>query len=215
MDLFLIPIFFSLFLALILILYLVPLDLAFAGSIRGGEPGAARITAIWGVLWMRSTWQGGGTYFEIFLAGRKVMCWEGKAGKEALQAPKKRAGVRFLPILNVIPVLWPKIQRVLVIFRDSVSRRNFDCEVVYGTGDPVMTGMLYGFYCAVVLPILPYGNAVSVRVNPVFDREIFSIRLDMKLRLHRPLRPFITAAALLLRKDSLDALRTLSTGGAR
>ncbi len=214
MDLFLIPIFFSLLLALILILYLVPLDITFAGSTGVGEPGA-RIAAIWGFFGVRSAWQSGDTYFEILMAGHRVMRWKGKAVKEVRQAPQKREEVRFLPLLNAIPVLWPKIQRVLIIIRDSVRLRKLDCEVVYGSGDPVTTGMLYGSFCAVVLPMLPYGNGVSIRVKPVFDREIFSVRLDMKLRLHRPLRLFITTAALLLRKDSLDAMKTLSSGGAR
>jgi hypothetical protein len=213
MDLLLIPIFLSLVLALILIIYLVPLDLEFAGAIEERETGA-RMTTIWGFLGMRSSWQGGVPCFEILLIQHPVISWKGRAGREVRLVPQKEEGSRFLPLLNAIPVVWPKIKRVLIILRDSVSLRYLDCEVVYGTSNPVMTGMLYGFYSALVLPMLPYGNAVSVRVTPVFDRETFRIRLDFKLRIHRPFRLFITAAALLLRKDSRDALRILSSGGA-
>lgn len=215
MDLLLIPIFFLLFLTLILLVYLVPLDLTFTGCYGGRENGI-RMTTAWGLVGVRSTWKGRGTYFEILVAGRRILRWEGKEVRKIQRpTPEKKEGFRILPVLNVLSVLWPKIQRILIIIRESVRLRKLDCEVVYGSGDPVMTGMLYGCYCAMVLPFLPYGNAVSIRVNPVFDREIFNIRLDLILRLHQPLRLFITTAILLLRKGTLDALRSLSPRGVR
>ncbi len=214
MELLLIPLFLSLVLALILIIYLVHMDLAFAGAVGEGDP-IARMTAMWGFFGIRSTWQKGITCFEILLVGHPVIRWKARSGGEIQIAPKKKEGFRFLPVLNAIPVVWPKIMSVLILLRSSVSLRYLDCEVIYGLSNPVRTGLLYGFYCALVLPMLPHGNSVSVRVNPVFDRETFRSLLHFKLRIHRPFRLFIAAAALLLRKDSRDALRTLLSGGSR
>ena len=213
MDLLLIPIFFLLFFTLILLVYLVPLDLTFTGC-YGGQENGIRMTIAWGFVGVRSTWKGRGPHFEILVAGRRILNWEGKEVRKVRRpTPEKKEGFRILPLLNALPILWPKIQKILIITRESVRLRKLNWMMEFGSGDPVMTGMLYGFFCAVVLPILPYGSGVSVRVKPVFDREIIDIKLELILRLHRPLRSFVHAAALLLRKDTLDAIKTLSPGG--
>ena len=212
MELLIIPIFLVLVLALIFIFYLVPLDLTFTGAV-GERETDARITAIWGFIGLRSTLQKGTPCFEILVVGHTAMQWRSRPGREIRIAPKKQGKIRFRAGLNAIQVFWPKILRMLILLRSSISLKYLDCEVTYGLGNPVSTGLLYGFYCAMVLPMVPYGNSVSIRVNPVFDRETIRGLLHFKLRIHRPFRLGIIAAALLLKKDSRDTLKTLLSGG--
>jgi|GEM_PF-6045699 len=212
MELLFIPIFLFLIFALIFIFYLVPLDLAFKGVV-GERDSDARITVVWGFIGLRSTLQKGTPCFKILVVGHTAMQWRGRPGREIRIAPKKKGKIRFPAVLNAIQVFWPKILRMLILLRSSISLKYLDCEVTYGLGYPVSTGLLYGFYCAMVLPMLPYGNSVSIRVNPVFDRETIRGLLHFKLRIHRPFRLGIIAAALLLKKDSRDTLKTILSGG--
>jgi Protein of unknown function (DUF2953) len=79
-----------------------------------------------------------------------------------------------------------------------------------GLRDPAETGILYGWYCA-VLPVLT-GSRVSLDVTPVFDRQVLEGEAMARIRIDRPLLLLLAMARLSLDRDVRDALSGLREG---
>ncbi|HTY53161.1 MAG TPA: DUF2953 domain-containing protein [Methanomicrobiales archaeon] len=72
-------------------------------------------------------------------------------------------------------------------------------HLLVGLHDPAATGQLYGCFCA-LSPLLS-SDRLSVRVDPVFDRQVFEGEIRAWLRTDRPLLLLAAMAGLLLDPD--------------
>jgi len=73
-----------------------------------------------------------------------------------------------------------------------------------GLADPVFTGMVYGWYCA-VRPLLAYSR-IFLDIRPVFDRNVFDMDLEMRWDLRHPLMLAINGWRLYRNRDVQEAL---------
>jgi hypothetical protein len=73
-----------------------------------------------------------------------------------------------------------------------------------GLADPVLTGMVYGWYCA-VRPLLACSR-IFLDIIPVFDRNVCDMELEMRWDLRHPLMLAISAWRLYRNRDVQEAL---------
>jgi hypothetical protein len=79
-----------------------------------------------------------------------------------------------------------------------------------GFMDPAETGILYGWYCA-ILPVLSC-TRVSLDITPVFDRQVLEGEVMARVKIDRPLLVLIAVAGLFLDRDVRAALAGLREG---
>jgi hypothetical protein len=72
---------------------------------------------------------------------------------------------------------------------------------------PVLTGMVYGWYCA-VRPLLAYSR-IFLDITPVFDRNVLEMDLEMRWDLRHPLMLAISAWRLYRNRDVQEALSVM------
>ncbi|WP_321506945.1 DUF2953 domain-containing protein [uncultured Methanoregula sp.] len=108
------------------------------------------------------------------------------------------------PLESLGSVLWQESR-----FEGATGR------ITLGLGDPAQTGLCYGYYWAsrFVLEAL----RIHIEIEPVFDREVFSCDMDIRMSLRHPLRVIIAAVRLALNpavRDVASVFRQRTPGAA-
>ena len=88
-------------------------------------------------------------------------------------------------------LIHPAISLVSVIWRES-RFDSMQSNITLGTGNPALTGEIYGYFWAArfILETM----RIRVELEPIFDREVFSCDLEMKVSLHHPILVIISGA---------------------
>lgn len=89
------------------------------------------------------------------------------------------------PALSLVSAIWTESR-----FDSMVAK------ITLGTGNPAQTGEIYGYYWAA--KFILEARRIRINLEPVFDREVFTCDLEMKISLHRPILVIISAARFAL-----------------
>ncbi len=148
--------------------YRVSGDLVFSG---GSVSGRVRIRSWWNIL--AAEWDsGGGGRMSVYLAQKRILLRERHEGAKGLRAEgrfrrtSKRSNVRSLA--RAIGYLKKTVGHIRV--------RTASCRLVFGTGDPCETGVVWGWFHA-IRGLLP--ETASVSVAPDFIRKRFEGNVHM------------------------------------
>ncbi|HWQ66959.1 MAG TPA: DUF2953 domain-containing protein [Methanospirillum sp.] len=107
----------------------------------------------------------------------------------SIPSPSKPCNQDIYRYIPVIRRLIPELYHHTVIEKITGTMR-------FGAGDPVTTGMVYGYYQA-VLPFIS-GSFCSVNLIPVFDRGLLDGRIHAGIRIICPLGLVIRTVGIIL-----------------
>lgn len=163
----------------------------------GGGHGDIRVTGL-GVGLLVSAPEG---VLTVFLFGRRL--WSRPlGGTKAKQkpsrpkgAPKKRAEPNLLSRFRLLMDTRPLLRRVLIVAARLMGRllRAWRLEeghlaLTVGTGNPAHTGILTGYFQAMLAVITRDRKNLTVEWNPDFHRAVFEMSARLTLRII-PIRP--------------------------
>jgi hypothetical protein len=176
------------------------------------ESGYYLVLASWGWLGARTRTERGESRQEFLLRDHPLYTRTAKAGEPPVpQAVEEPLGIpsRTRRTLHLLRLVRPFSPLAGKFFRSMALEEIRGCLKV-GLRDPAETGILYGWYCA-ILPVLT-GSRVSLDVTPVFDRQVLEGEVTVRLRIDRPLLLLLAMARLFLDRDVRDALSGLREG---
>jgi hypothetical protein len=197
-------------LLILLSLFFIPVRARVA---LGNAPGLELFVAqaSWAGIGGRMRMEGNETRQEILLAGHSLYIRTSKEGEAGPRGGEEEP--RAPPPLRKVPHLL-KLARPLLSLGGEVLHRTTLEEIRgrmrIGFRDPSWTGILFGWYCA-LLPVLACSR-VSLEVTPVFDGEVLEGEVRARARIDRPLLLLLAAARLLLDRDVRAALSGLREG---
>lgn len=99
----------------------------------------------------------------------------------------------------------PLIKRVISEIMHHLEIREVDADVTFGAGDPVTTGLVYGYYHA-IRPLIT-GKICSLNLTPDFEHYITEGEALIVLLVTRPFGLVIRITALALRTILPDIFR--------
>jgi hypothetical protein len=177
--------------AVVLVLYLIPLDIRFKIEHYGQITHISGLTA-WGIFGVSARYQGAEPLIGVTLAGRTVF------EKPILKAPsvsvipsgpeefpEKTAGLSFEKISGGLPETLPYLKKIIRASIRACSVKKLDCDLVIGLSGAAETGKFFGAWSA-VRPLLLFFPVVSISVLPVFDRTVFEGRCELRMQVRRP-----------------------------
>lgn len=172
------------------------------------------VTVTWGFVGIRLRHDQRGAEFAI-LAGRHALSTYKSEPEHDIPPPSVRdtkpkeetgtpalhgtSGARHL----AAPLIRPSVALLSVIWRES----RFDGmqgRITMGTGDPALTGEIFGYYWA--SRFLLEAMRVSIELEPVFDREVFSCDLEASISIRHPLLVLVAATRLALHPAAREIL---------
>jgi hypothetical protein len=200
-----------LILILLLSLFFIPV---IARVALGKTPGSGYflMQASWGWIGARTRVEGGSSRQELLLGDHPLFTKTAKAEEPraagAEKEPRKTpfSTERLLHLLKLIRPLLSLGGKIL----HRMTLEEIRGRMKIGFSDPAHTGILYGWYCA-ILPLLGC-TRVSLDVNPVFDREVLEGEVMARVRIDRPLLLILAMARLFLDRDVRAALSGLREG---
>jgi hypothetical protein len=169
--------------------------------------------ASWGWIGARTRVEGGESRQELLLGDHPLYTRTVKDEEEA-RAPGVEEEPRKIPsfihrVLHLLQLIRPLSRLGGKILHSMTLEEIRGCMKV-GLEDPAQTGILFGWYCA-ILPALA-GSRVSLDVTPVFDREVLEGEIMARVRIDRPLLLILATARLFLDRDVRVALSGLRGG---
>ncbi|MFA4878055.1 MAG: DUF2953 domain-containing protein [Methanoregula sp.] len=216
----------ALLLLCLLILVLIPVILLYAIPVRSVLRFTARdnslcetLTVTWCSIGIEVAHDPDGTRAGV-LAGRNILyTFSFDRKREPARAEEKVTPVTSQPRVATIAhfVSWlmgPLESLGLAIWQES----RFDGargKIMIGLGDPAMTGLCYGYYWA--SRFMLEALRIDLEIEPVFDREVFSCDLDIRMSLRHPLRVILAAIRLVLNpavRDIASPFRPSAPGAA-
>jgi hypothetical protein len=197
----------------IFIIFMTPLDLCILASRRSG-PVALSLSACWSVFGLGYSYTKKGGRVHILLSGRSIYNREiSEASKASLKIRKPGTEIRTLiSLICIIQALMPGILRILRALKRHGRFRRFSCDLLFGTGRPAETGLIFGIFSA-MRPILMISPRVSLSLEPVFDKEILEGDCRIDFRLNRPLVIISLILRLVLSPGTWRILKKCRSGG--
>ncbi|HUT38626.1 MAG TPA: DUF2953 domain-containing protein [Methanoregula sp.] len=202
MDAFLIPVFIIactllIFLFPALILYLVPVRFALHLVQKEGQREYS-VTVSWGFFRFRTIHRHDGRRNQVFIGGNVMYSRAGvdeqQKGEDAnLPAPADLRSVE--GYLNLIPRLIAPMGRFVSVLYHESRLENCTGSIRIGMKDPVATGILYGGYWATRFVLM--ASRIFIDMTPEFNREVFEIEMELRLRVNHPLRILIAGIHVL------------------
>ena len=193
-------------LALVVLLYLIPVRFSVRYVSGQGSP-AFEPEIRWAVFCVRPVPDDGLSSIGFFVLGRRLFSVdeEGPSSPDAdvpVHRPADIAAARDL-VTVVKSLARPAFSIGGTVYRLGRFER---CEgtVRIGLGDPAATGMLCGSYWATRFVL----NAARIYISmePVFDREVLVIDLTARFRIDHPLQILLRVARELIRSEVRAAL---------
>jgi hypothetical protein len=158
---------------------------------------------------MRS--EGGESRQVLLLGDHPLFTWTGKA--EKARGSEGKGEPRAPSLLRRIPHLLKLIKPLLSLVRKVLHRTTLEeirGRMTVGFQDPAITGILFGWYCA-ILPALGCSR-VLLEVTPAFDREVLEGEVMARVRIDRPLLLILAMARLFLDREVRSAFSELREG---
>jgi len=154
------------------LIYQIPLIFTFSGTWKEHTV-AGYVNIRWGPGDVRIIPTNGKTQLEIFILKKRVIFWSLPDRRsygipvqnESEQAGQTKAGWDIQKLLTFLPY----IKKLILLFFSHIRMEPVTGTIRFGAGDPVTTGMVYGYYQA-VSPLCM--GVCSVVMIPVFDRLI-------------------------------------------
>ena len=177
------------------------------------ESGYFLMQASWGWIGARTRVEGGSSRQELLLGDHPLYTRTVKDEEEARppgveEEPRKAP---FSPgrLLHLLKLAKPLVSLGGKILH-GMTLEEIRGRMKIGFQDPAHTGILYGWYWA-ILPLLGC-TRVSLEVTPVFDREVLEGEIMARVRIDRPLLIILAVARLFLDRDVRVALSGLRGG---
>jgi Protein of unknown function (DUF2953) len=195
------------------IIYITPLDLCVLASRRSGLVYLS-LSACWSIFGLGYSYTQGGGRMHLLMSGKSIYSREiSQAPRVASKMRRPETGARtLLSQICIIQALLPGILRILRAFPRYGRFQRLSCNLVFGTGKPAETGLIFGIFSA-VRPILMLSPRVSLSLEPVFDQEILEGNCRIDLRLNRPLVVISLILRLVLSPGTLRILKKCRSGG--
>jgi hypothetical protein len=190
-----------------LLIYAVPLELSSVAEYTGNKAVVIGLFS-WSIICLRVMYTAGRSEIELLLLGKPLYR---KSYLPALfPEPKIPSGYvdarTVISRINGIMDAWPGVLRILTALRRQTHLRHLSCDLVFGTGNPATTGMVFGIFSA-VRPMLMVSDRVSISLEPVFDQEILEGKAQIDLRLDRPLIILVLLVRLFLSRSTRHAVK--------
>jgi hypothetical protein len=190
-----------------LLIYAVPLELSSVAEYTGNKA-VVIVLVSWSIVCLRVMYTAGRSEIELLLLGKPLYR---KSYLPALfPEPKIPSGYvdarTVISRIQGIMYAWPGILRMLRAVRRQTYLRHLSCDLVFGTGSPAITGMVFGIFSA-VRPLLMVSDRVSISLEPVFDQEMLEGKSQIDLRLNRPLIVLVLLVRLFLSPSMRHALK--------
>jgi len=208
MDIFLVLLFvvavpLTVFLFFLLLAYALPLRflVSFAREEHREE---TTMAVYWTILSFQVTTSGSRQEYSILLFDhpvfrhRLISSAPARTGTDPCNHDEKPVTLPDLVSL-IQSLIEPATRIVSVLYRQS-SFDEVRGRVRIGLGDPVATGMLYGGFCAT--RYILDSSKIFIDLQPVFDRTVLDVDLDLWFRIRHPLR-IITAVIRVARAPGL------------
>jgi hypothetical protein len=197
------------FLVLIALLYLFPVHVSLS-CVSAPQRKETAVSVSWLIVCVRRSYAAGKTRTDVVVARHILRSLQQENNDHQVRArePAPSHEPDNLPqILLLMPLLaGPVVHFCCRLFRlvriDSVRG-----TMRIGLADPVLTGMVYGWYCA-VRPLLAYSR-IFLDITPVFDRNVLEMDLEMRWDLRHPLMLAISAWRLYRNRDVQEALSVM------
>jgi Protein of unknown function (DUF2953) len=196
-----------------LIIFLIPLDLCVLASRRSG-PVALSLSASWSIFGLGYSYTKKGGKVDLILSGRSIYSREiSEAPEASLKIRKPGSEIRTLiSLICIFQALLPGVLRIFRALKRHGRFRRFSCNLIFGTGRPAETGLIFGIFSA-VRPILMISPRVSLSLEPVFDKEILEGDCRIDLRLNRPLIIISLILRLVFSPGTWRILKKCRSGG--
>lgn len=209
-----------------LLLFIVPIRSSIRLLVNEGDV-RETLTVAWGLAGVRIRHDSQGTIADV-MGGRYVLYTQVFEKEEvSLPSPEKpekeerpaarveegKGGLSFPGFSRAIrlarSLIHPAISLVSVIWRES-RFDSMQAKVTLGTGNPALTGELYGYYWAA--RFILEARRIRIDLEPVFDREVFNCDLEMRVSLHHPILVIISGVRFALHPAARE-LFTMSREG--
>jgi Protein of unknown function (DUF2953) len=201
-----------LFLILLLALFLIPV-IARVALGKTPESGYFLIQASWGWIGARTRTEGGESRQELLLGDHPLYTRTVKEEEEArppgVEEEPRKTPVSPGRLLHLLRLARPLVSLGGKILH-GMTLEEIRGRMKVGFRDPAHTGILYGWYWA-ILPLLGC-TRVSLEVTPVFDREVLDGEIMARVRIDRPLLLILAIVRLFLDRDVRVALSGLREG---
>ncbi len=214
MDILLLLIFIPLcllFFVLVLIfpLYVFPVHVSLS-CVSVPQRKETAVSVSWLIVCVRQVYADGKTRTDVVVAGHILRSLQPENNDDQVHArePAPSNEPDNLPqILLLMPLLAGPVVDFCCRFFRLVSIDSVRGTMRIGLADPVLTGMVYGWYCA-VRPLLAYSR-IFLDITPVFDRNVLEMDLEMRWDLRHPLMLAISAWRLYRNRDVHEALSVM------
>jgi len=211
MDIILLLIFIPLcllFFVLVLIfpLYVFPVHVSLS-CVSTPQRKETAVSISWLIVCVRQVYAAGITRTDIVIARHILRSSQQENNDDQVRAREpalSRAPENLPQILLLMPLLAGPVVDFCCRFFRLVSIDSVRGTMRIGLADPVLTGMVYGWYCA-VRPLLAYSR-IFLDITPVFDRNVLDMDLEMRWDLRHPLMLAISAWRLYRNRDVQEAL---------
>jgi hypothetical protein len=194
------------FLVLISLLYAFPVHVSLS-CVSEPQRKERAVSICWLMVCVRRSYTAGMTQTDVLVARHILRSSQQENDDDQVRArePAPSFEPDNLPqILLLMPLLaGPVVDFCCRLFR-LVSIDSVRGTMRIGLADPVCTGMVYGWYCA-VRPLLAYSR-IFLEITPVFDRNVCDMELEMRWDLRHPLMLAISAWRLYRNRDVQEAL---------
>jgi hypothetical protein len=198
------------FLVPIPLFYVFPVHVSlFCVSHQQRKETAVSIT--WLIFCVRQVYTAGMTRTDVIAA--QHILWSNRQEKDddhvrASEPASSWELKNLMQILLLMPQLaGPVVQFWCRLFR-LVCINSVRGTMRIGLADPVISGMVYGWYCA-VRPLLAYSR-IFLDITPVFDRSVLAMELEMRWDLRHPLMLAIYGWRLYRNRDVQEAISIIT-----
>lgn len=133
-----------------------------------------------------------------------------KSEKEDVKHEKESRSPRFSRdllegLVRRGPGLFHDGMRLLGVILSAVSIQKLDVDIRLGFSSPALTGMVYGYSCALIAILSP-ARRLRIDLTPDFDREVLEGKASLLLRIRYPIRILIALFRFLLEKNTRTLL---------
>lgn len=155
------------------------------------------------------------------LAGRHILTTfiTGGEDKPVSRGEEKEIATRVLPSQEKIISLAQKMIQPLRPLGSLFWKESWfvgaDGKITLGLGDPALTGMCYGSYWASRFVLESF--RIHIEMEPVFDREVFTCDIAIRMILRHPLLFIIAAVRVLVNpatRELISLFRQSAPGAA-
>jgi hypothetical protein len=190
-------------------LFLIPIRIRMSGNMREGN-GSFHACTGWGLIDLCLLFTGYGWLGEVKLGGtllfQRHMNQE-KTGTEP--SPEKEPGTPWYNLIRYAPLVRWIVPVLIHHTRISAITGN----IRFGAGDPVATGLVYGYYQA-ILPLIS-GKTCSIGFIPDFYHQILEGEISVHILIIQPVGMIMRIITIILPeviKDGFPKGRVFSQG---